>query len=233
MNGRIILLDAGTGLAGFAMEENHRRLTLPTDILLGHLHLDHIIGLPAFHALYKPNNIRIFTKSRNDTPLAAQVFGVFKPPYWPVDFAEMNHAELVEIKGPFNLSGSVRVIPFASDHPNETTAFRIEGEKTVVYLLDSETTENSPGFDALISFCDNADLMIFDAAYLPGDYNKKRGWGHSTFEAGITLADAAECKQIIFSHFDYSYNDEVYDYLMEKIDNERFYLAYDGMEIID
>jgi len=231
MNGRIILLDAGTGLAGFTPPPS-----CGVDILLGHLHLDHIVGLPALSALYEPNDIRIYTKSRGDAPLASQVFGAFRPPYWPVDLSAMCKARLIEITGAFDLggrnpAGSVKVTPFDANHPDGTTSFRIEGEKTVVYLLDCETAEGAPGFDDLAAFCQNADAVIFDAAYLPEDYPARRGWGHSTYEAGYALAANCGCKRIIFSHFDYHYTDETYKILAGKADNSRFFLAYDGLVI--
>ncbi|MCL2047657.1 MAG: MBL fold metallo-hydrolase [Defluviitaleaceae bacterium] len=225
VDGRIIMLDAGTGLVGFSPPPD-----TSVDILLGHLHLDHISGLSAFPELYQPCDIRIHTKSRASTPLAEQVLGVFKPPYWPVPLSQMCKAEFMEINGEFMIGGT-RVIPFAANHADDTTAFRLEGEKTLVYLLDYEVIENTDDFDRLVDYCRNADAVIFDAAYLPEDYLAKRGWGHSTYETGFALAERCGCKRMIFSHFDYRYTDDVYNILAKKVDNEKFLLAYDGMSV--
>ena len=236
--GRVIVLDCGTGIAQLyfdALKHTSGAAGLCLDILLGHLHLDHIIGLTAFPPIYnKSNNIRIFTKSRNEQTLASQIFGVFKPPYWPVDLAAMNRAELIEINDAdaFMLNESIKVTPFESEHSDGTTAFRIEGEKTAIYLLDYEFGRNAEKDNKLIGYCKNADVIIFDCSYLPEDYPSKRGWGHSTLESGMVLAELSNCKRMIFSHFSYEYSDESIRSLAKRVrNNKQYYLAFDGMEL--
>ncbi|MBV9433009.1 MAG: MBL fold metallo-hydrolase, partial [Hyphomicrobiales bacterium] len=60
VNGRLFIVDAGSGLAalGNALIDGPER---SIDILLSHLHQDHIVGLPFFAPLYDPDrNIKIY-----------------------------------------------------------------------------------------------------------------------------------------------------------------------------
>lgn len=245
MNGRTVIFDCGTGIMQYHAEmlkENAKSADggkgLSFDILLSHLHLDHIIGLSMFDFLYdKTNDIRIYTRSRTGFTLDEQVFGIFKPPYWPVKIEKMNRAKLIEITGAevFNLTDEIKVTTFDSMHENDTTAFRVEGEKTVVYLLDYEVFEGSDNLNALAAFCENTDVVILDATYLPEDYIPRKNWGHSTYEAGLLLAEKSRCKRMVLSHHFHIYTDEILDTVEKRVKSAaggidcEFFTAFDGM----
>ena len=235
IDGHIIVLDCGTGLMQFYEDRKNRfKSGFKFDILLSHLHIDHIIGFSAFEPILSPDSdIRIFTKSRNDKPLVSQVFGIFQPPYWPINIAGITRAEMIEIVGedPIILGDGVIATPFFIKHHNDTVVFRIDADKSIVYLLDYEVNENLDKHDRLIDLCKNTDLVIFDATFLPHDYLSRRGWGHSTIEDGIALAEASGCKQMIFSHICQNYPDKVLNTVRDKLDESRFSIAFDGLEI--
>ena len=235
IDGHIVVLDCGTGLIQFYHDMKDRfKDGFKFDVLLSHLHLDHIIGLSTFSpVLSTDSDIRIFTRSRNGLPLASQVFGAFRPPYWPIDLAELSRAKIVEIvsEAPFMLGDNIRVTPFWSERHNKTEAFRIDADKSLVYLLDYEMNDNQDKYDDLVSFCKNADLVIFDASYLPEDYPARRGFGHSTFDDGIALAEAASCKKMLFSHICQDYPDEVLNHFKDKFAGSKYSIAFDGMEL--
>jgi ribonuclease BN (tRNA processing enzyme) len=178
------------------------------------------------------NNIRIFTRSRDDRPLAEQVLGIFKPPYWPLELAKMSRAEMIEINDTdaFMLSEDIKVIPFAADHPDETTSFRVEADGKVLVHLPDHEVDGDASYE-LIEFCKNADVIVFDGAYLPEDYPAKRGWGHSHYIAGVKLAKASGCKRMIFSHLAPDYTDSVLDAAEKNIADDQFCFAYDGLEM--
>ncbi len=231
--GHTILLDCGTGLLQFA-EEMRGQKELTFDILLSHLHADHIAGVPVFEPFMKPeHHIRIFTQSRADRPLSSQIFGLYKPPYWPVDLEALARVQTVAIDGhtPFFLHDDVKVIPFQANHPDRTTSFRIEADKTVVYLLDFEINESTLQ-EELVAFAKDADVIIFDSCYLPDHYPAKKNWGHSTFEFGLQLAEAAHCKLLLLAHFSYEYPDEVLDTIERRLKQQpvNCRIAFDGME---
>jgi len=243
---RTIIIDCGSGIVQFAREYEQSALKNPLclDILISHLHIDHIIGLSMFAPLWsKGHNIRIYTKSRNEQPLAHQLFGIFKPPYWPIDLSNMNFAEIIEIKDdvPFSIGDSIVVTPFESNHGDDTSAFRIDSNnsnKSLVYMLDHSTEKNPLKYARDISKCKNADFVIYDSAYLPKDYTERKTWGHSVYSDGIDLAEKSCCKHMIFSHFDQKYTDIELDTLSEEIENlnvnnkyKKYFVAFDGMEL--
>jgi len=234
-----LIVDAGSGLMRLQAEWRAKCpgfpgvTPFPANILLSHLHMDHIIGLTAFEPVWQPDaGVRIFTAS---TP----VFGAFKPPYWPVSMDSISRASIVAIcEGvPFCISGAFTVTPFKANHPDGATAFHItDGERVLVYLLDFETsTMTGTEYNTLVGYCKDADAVIFDAAYSEADYPAKRGWGHSTAQEGVRLADNCGCRRMIFSHFSQEYSDDELDAIRRKVeeskDGGRFVFARDGMEV--
>jgi len=238
-----IALDAGSGLINLGIDIENSSSKIPKmrqDILLSHLHMDHIIGLSAFApALDAERGIRIFTVSRDERSLPNQIFGAFVPPYWPVSLGEIVYAECVQIheEVPF-AAGSLTITAFSANHPDKTTSFHItDGEKTVVYLLDSEIAAlGNDEYAKLLGYCKDADAVVFDAAYSVKDYVNFKGWGHSTVEDGIRLRRDADCKRMIFSHFAQKYNDgEILSWrrlYANSPDASCYILAADEMEII-
>ena len=241
----ILIFDAGSGLLLMESElrknNEHYPKNLPfrPSILLSHLHFDHIIGLTMFEFTYDPDaKMRIFTRSRDNRPLKSQVLGAFSPPYWPVPIENISSLEFVETFDdiPFTI-GVFTIIPFRAQHPDKTQSFLVtDGVKTIVHLLDSEIANMDVGrYDKLVKYCSNADLVVFDASYLPQDYDSKKGWGHSTVEHGIRLADKCNCEKMLFAHFSHKYDDMQLDsmisYLTPHGYGKRFLLANDGLEI--
>ena len=249
VNGHTVVFDCGSGIMQFHEDMQKKRKEdaaagradhgLTFDILLSHLHLDHIIGLSLFDFLFDADNtIRVYTRSRANTPLVDQVLGIFKPPYWPVDYRSLNRAAFVEIIGgeTIQLADGVEVKIFDSMHDNATSGFRVFGEgKSVVYLLDYEIGSDEEQFESLAAFCKDADAVVFDATYLPEDYPPRRGWGHSTYEDGMRLAEASACRKMIFSHFFHAYSDETVASIAERAKGGSgrtvYIAAYDGMEL--
>ena len=96
----------------------------------------------------------------------------------------------------------IRLTTGPLNHPNDATGYRIEyGGKIVAYITD---TEHRP--DALdpnvLKLIDGADVMIYDASYTDAEYLDHRDWGHSTWEEGVRLANAAGVKTLVIFHHD-------------------------------
>ena len=237
-NGEMIILDAGSGLMKLDEEWRGKYPSYPSDlpfkpnILLSHLHLDHVQGMTGFAPIWtKDANTRIFTCARDDRPLDEQVFGIFAPPYWPVRMASISFAECITISGEFEVGG-LTITPFSSFHPDNTIAFHItDGNKKIVYMLDNELTQpDIPA--ATLGYCHNADLVVFDASYALKDYPKRRGWGHSTVQDGVRLVKQSGCRRILFSHYGQEYSDYDLDEWQKIVAGDpRFLFAHEGMEI--
>lgn len=236
--GQTLILDAGSGLAQMdRFVKLFKRVDEPFDILLSHLHIDHIIGLTVFSQLWVHEDpVRIYTLSRDDRPLKEQVFSPFNPPYWPVSMSRFGNVECVEIAlgRPFAVGGFT-VTPFESSHPDGACAFCIEnGGRKIVYLIDNEMrTMPDKARQATLEYCRNADMVIFDAAYSDIDYPDKKGWGHSSIGDGIALAAESGCKRMLFSHLSFEYSDQEMEMFEAGLTHgeESFFFARDGMEI--
>ena len=84
-------------------------------------------------------------------------------------------------------------------HPNGSAIYRLSYMgRSIVYATDFE---HSPeGCSALARFASGCDLLLYDAQYTQDEYERYRGYGHSTPEAGIRVADESKTAQILFVH---------------------------------
>lgn len=230
--GEVLIADAGSGINNMPIPSGE------VNILISHLHFDHIIGLSMFNPAWgKGNATNIYSCSRDGRPLREQVLGVFSPPFWPVPMDKYSSANVLEITPdvPCNI-GAFTVTPFLSNHPNKTLAFHItDGKKTVVYLLDCETEAiDDVQRQNLKKYCTQANLVVFDATYSEDDYDRHVGWGHSTVAQGIKLAHEFSCEAMLFSHFAQNYDDSEIRSWERNFPTDgaiKFMLAFDGMEI--
>ena len=242
-NGRdMIILDAGSGI--MKLEEELRskykdypnNLPFELNVILSHLHLDHILGLLGFAPIWAANTrAKIYTCSRDDKPINDQIFDAFKPPYWPVRMSRYSYAKTIEVTGTFQI-GNLTITPFVATHPDKTLSFHItDGICSIVHLLDNEITpnaKNESSYSELLFYCHNADLVVFDAAYLEKDYEQKIGFGHSTVQEGVMLANQCKCKRMLFSHYSQEYTDAELEELKKIVPNDgRFIFANEQMEI--
>lgn len=139
------------------------------------------------------------------------------------------------------LPGGVVVRHTAVDHPNGCVAWRVDhGGHSVVYATDLELAEGTDGavFDGLVELARGADLLVFDAMYTPEEYQglgtfSRLGWGHSTFEMGAALAEAARIKKLALFHHDPGHDDGFMDRLGHRaaIRFAQTVVAQEGMEL--
>ena len=241
--GGFLIIDAGSGLFALGADLASGRLKnmrAPLNLLLSHLHFDHLSGLAMFSPVFAAQpSLRVYTNLRGAPPLKPlkeQVFGIFDPPYWPVALKDVATAECVPVSAdvPFTLD-RFTVTPFAAAHQDDALSFHIsDGRASLVYLLDSELAGIGGAEAARLSkYCGGADLVIFDAAYSHADYAAHyRGWGHSTVREGVRRAREWRCKRMLFSHFSPKYSDGEIDAWASEFDGgAEFMLARDGMEL--
>jgi len=62
----------------------------------------------------------------------------------------------------------------------------------------------------MVAFVRGATVLVHDATYTTDEYEKHRGWGHSTYEDAVTLAlDAGVDRLVLFHHRPERTDDEV------------------------
>lgn len=215
--GELLILDAGTGMRGLGDRigrEGRDRMHL----LLSHLHWDHIQGLPFFTPAWIPGReLTIHGAPSTSTPgmsLEQSIARQMMPPHFPVSLRDMRaRIGFSEVESGASVRvGEASVRAARLNHPGGVLGWRIEhGGRSVVYATDTE--HYSVPDPHLVALARGADLLIYDAMYTEAEYAgrigpSKVGWGHSTWEAGVAVADAAGVGQLVLFHHDPGRDDE-------------------------
>lgn len=209
--GRMFLIDAGTGL--FNCGQHHRE-TLPKDIdlLFSHLHLDHTGGLPFFKpAVFDAGRtITTYCGNLGGESAAATIGRLFSPPIFPVTLdilpCTLRH-EGFEAGETLRFADGTCVETIALNHPQGSVGYKFtHGGKTLCVITDLEHSDPWPD-PALKAFVAGADLMVYDGMFTDGEYPQCRGWGHSTWQKGVELAQAAGVKALAIVHLHPAHTD--------------------------
>jgi phosphoribosyl 1,2-cyclic phosphodiesterase len=238
-NGRIGILDAGTGIRKLGDDFAARSIEQYDNIFIGlsHTHWDHIQGFPFFKPAYDPRRrltISIYREGRNTTDLEHVLTTQMQRDYFPVSLDRMGATVIFwqpEINDATTASG-VNIMALKHNHTGDAYSYRItEGETSLVYSTD---VEHIRGIDPkVVAFARNADLLIHDAQYTPDELRDKRGWGHSSWQQAVEVAVTAGVKKLALFHHDPEHNDA----FLLKIEKEcqrlfsEAFLAREGLEI--
>jgi phosphoribosyl 1,2-cyclic phosphodiesterase len=219
----LLILDAGTGIRklGCTLDKKIKR----ADILLTHLHLDHIQGLGFFKPLYDSDvEVHIYGPANSNRDLRNQLSKYFSPPLFPVFIGDL-HAKIYFHALPdveFTI-GNFRILGQPICHPGFTVGYRITTSSGVLaYLSDHEPAlgvENFPlspdwtsGYDLAV----DADLLLHDTQYTEEEYPTHAGWGHSTIQQALTFALLTKVKKLVTFHHDPAHGDEELDTILAK-----------------
>lgn len=241
-NDCILVLDGGSGMQKFNLLNNTGIKRI--DILLTHLHLDHIQGLGFFNPFFDPAlDVHIWGPT-SSTSLHSRLSRYLSPPLFPVLLRDLPcKLTLHDIEnssfeiGPFKIESRYVI------HPGPTVGFRISNQRSVfTYIPDHEPAlglfelHNDKkwvsGFDLAL----NADLLLHDAQYTPQEYKNRAGWGHSSMDDALHFAAMAEVKHLLLAHHDPSHSDEQLNQLFANLKSRSNYslnyeLAAEGMQI--
>ena len=215
-----IILDAGTGLrnAGqtFLKEESGELF-----LLLTHTHWDHINGFPFFIPAYNPN-WKIHVKAghlKDKGGIQAVLSAQMDNPMFPVPLEAMQAQITYEdfrAGESLDLYPNITVRTALLNHPNDATAYRIDHNgHSAVYVTD---TEHVPGEldQNILEIIEGADLVIYDCTYTEEEWPSKVGWGHSTWNEGVRLCQAANVKRLAIFHHDPDHDDAFMDKLADE-----------------
>ena len=91
-----------------------------------------------------------------------------------------------------------------------------------VFCYVTDTEHKAGELDGnIIELARDADYLIYDSNYTEEEYEQHKGWGHSTWNAGADIADAAGVKTLIVFHHDPGHDDAFMDTIAEAADARR------------
>jgi len=220
--GGLIVLDAGTGIVSLAngLDPDTARI----DLLLTHLHMDHIQGLGFFGPLYNPDaEVHIWAPPSRSRDLSERLSRYLAPPLFPVRLRDLPcQPTLHDVPiGRFELDGLTVQADLVS-HPYTTLGYRIEeGERSLTYLPDHEPAltsaalDGEPAWISGLALATGADLLIHDAQYSDAEYEVRVGWGHSSVNHALNFARMAGVEKLVLFHYDPVRTDDDLDALFE------------------
>jgi len=239
--GTVLVLDAGTGIRRLAatIPESLRRV----DILLTHLHMDHIQGLGFFAPLYRPDvEVHIWGPGSATLRLQARLMRYLSPPLFPVSLSELPCKLTFHDVASRDIDiGEFRVCSALVCHPGPTLGYRISAPKggVLTYLPDHEPALAALHFPSLplewtsgATLAAGADLLIHDSQYSAAEYPGHCGWGHSSLNQTLDFGTLTEVKQLVSFHHDPDHTDADLDRLMAQAieDTKPGYQVTPGIE---
>ena len=198
-----IIIDAGTGILNAL---NFLKDCQKVFLLFTHFHYDHIQGLLSVSPLFfEKTNTTVVTFGEIEGRELFKKF--FSPPFWPVDpFSDTASFLHFNAEKEIELSNSFKVIAVPSNHPNCTNSLIVTlNEKKLGFLFDYEHSDND---ERLLSSFSNCQILFYDGMFDTSNYDKHKGWGHSTWQKGIETADKLSCSRLLITHHSPYENDE-------------------------
>ncbi|MGF1603384.1 MAG: MBL fold metallo-hydrolase [Thermosynechococcaceae cyanobacterium] len=222
--GTRFIFDGGTGLRVLG-DSLLRQMPVVAHLFFTHTHWDHIQGFPFFApAFIKGNCFHIYgTPGPKGETLEQRLTDQMLHPNFPVPlqvmagnlkFHNLVEGQSLEIEG-------VTLTNAPLNHPGGSVGYRVEWQGlTVSYLTDTEHYLDH--IDAtVLRLAHQTDILIYDCTYTDEEYhdeaNSKVGWGHSTWQEAVKVAEAAQVKQLVLFHHDPSHDDDFLDQVSEDV----------------
>jgi len=220
---RQFIIDAGSGIVPLGKQLRERGVK-KVDLLLSHLHHDHVMGLFFFKPLYeKGTEVTIYCGNLDGETAEAALRRLFSPPLFPVTFDDL--PATVRFVGfrageTLDMGDGIKVATHLLQHPSGSTAYRFEaGGRSVAVVTDVEHRGEEPCRN-LAAFVHGADTVVYDTMLCATEYPLCRGWGHSTPIEGALLCKKAGAAQMIGFHHHPGYTDVKIQEMQEELANQ-------------
>lgn len=227
-----VILDLGTGVRAYGdavtakqladLTANRASSPYHANVLLTHLHWDHIIGLPFFTPAFRPDAaITVYGPRQGEGPLGEVFAGVMRPPYFPITPDQLGgEVSFVDVgNDTFGLNGA-KVTSRWVRHTDPALGFRVDIEgRSVTYISDhgpgcvtDDPDEYVP--PGVLELCDGVDVLIHDAQHTAEEYEAKRHFGHSSIDYALHVAREAGVKMLVLFHHCPTHGDDAVDEIL-------------------
>jgi phosphoribosyl 1,2-cyclic phosphodiesterase len=204
----VLVLDAGSGIRdlGPACADAER-----INILLTHLHLDHILGLLFFAPFFRQETeIVIWGPPVPGRSLRDRIGRYLSAPLSPVEIRSLP-AKVSFRKCPADEweIGPARIQAAPVRHRGPTLGFRIsDADASLCYLPDHEPalgvplSDVEPAWISGFALAERCSLLLHDCQYTDEEYPERIGWGHSRVSDALLFARRSEAEQVLLFHHD-------------------------------
>jgi phosphoribosyl 1,2-cyclic phosphodiesterase len=212
-DGSLVVLDAGTGIRGLGMALAGEPTRV--NLLLTHLHLDHIQGLAFFAPLFRSQaEVVIWGPATPEASLRDRIARYISAPLSPVEVREL----------PCDVSfracpeqweiGSATITAASVAHRGPTLGYRIDDAgSSLAYIPDHEPAlgadldELEPEWISGFALAEDADLLMHDGQYADDEYPDHLGWGHSALSHSLAFARRTGARRTLLFHHDPLHSD--------------------------
>lgn len=204
-----LVLDAGTGLQRLTRLLGGRPFR--GTVLLGHVHWDHVYGMPFFRAGSTADSrvdVRLPAQTGNAEALLTRMMS---PPLFPITPAQLGPGwSFDEIEAGRHEVEGFSVLALEIPHKGgRTFGYRIsDGDCALAYLSDHYPHALGRGDDGLgalheaaLALADGVDLLVHDAQVTARELPGLAYLGHAAHEYAVALGVAAGARQVgLFHH---------------------------------
>jgi len=186
-----VIVDCGTGLKNAVdIISDCKKI----DILLTHVHYDHILGF-LMSKFPLDATVRVFGRFGVWSTETNTLEDFMEHPYWPVEIVNTEKID-VNIGEENILNSDMKASFYPSDHPDQACVIKIVcKEKKIVFLADCE---NANLIDPEVS--ENSEIVFFDGMFDDNDTVDHKGWGHGTWQDGVRFVNSKNIKKLIITH---------------------------------
>ena len=224
-DGGLVILDSGTGIRRLGVSLDGAA-PARIDILLSHLHLDHLEGLGFFAPLWDAETeLHIWGPPSPTRSLSDRISQYLSPPLFPVRLTEVPaRVRLHDTPSePWALgSATIRAQPII--HRGPTVGYRIEdGGRSLADLTDHEPalavdlSTADPGWVSGFAGAAGADVLIHDCQYTEEEYPDRAGFGHSSTQHVAEFARLAAARRLLLFHHDPNHTDDQLESLCDRV----------------